>query len=651
MLNNEQQKAIETTDGLVLVLAGAGSGKTSVITHRIAYLIQKKQVSPSSILGLTFTNKAAQEMQKRVASMIDPKIAKQVTLSTFHSFCMQVLRKDIDKLGYTKNFSLYDERDIKRILNQLAREELLCDGDLPSLEPTLAIISQAKNKAQPPEGLDADPLSKSLYTQLQTTMRGFNAVDFDSLLFLTLRLFEEHPQVLAKYQARFQYIMIDEYQDTNLVQYRLSKLLSGTHRNLCVVGDDDQAIYGWRGADIKNILQFEANTVIKLQQNYRSTPTILNAANHVIRNNSTRHAKELWSAQAPGRPIEIFHAPTEEEEAKAVVDRMLSYHQNENIPWNEMAILYRSNLLSRPFEMALMHATWNKDGAWRRGIPYQIFGGTEFAERREVKDLAAYLRVIINPQDQEAILRIINVPRRGISDLSLDKLTQKNRLEKLPLWTVLENATSESGLSDRALSGIKQFLKLIEQAKEKFSTQSLKESLQWLVDTLNYRNTIDEEVKSDKARNFKWSNVETLIQSTEEHTEIQEFLSTLSLDENAFAYKDKSASSQKANLMTFHSAKGLEFTLCFLVGLEDQIMPHERSLLENGLEEERRLMYVAMTRAKKHLVISMARARKRFGKDISTTPSRFLLEIPKELIQVRSFKDVGQSTEQKHLSL
>lgn len=642
MLNKDQQQAIETTEGHVLVLAGAGSGKTSVITHRIAYLIQKKQVAPSSILGLTFTNKAAQEMQKRVALMIGASVAKQVTLSTFHSFCMQVLRKDINKLGYTKNFSLYDERDTLRLLNQLAREELGCDGDLPSLDPTLALISQAKNKAQMPDELEGDPLSKSLYGQLQTTMRAYNAVDFDNLLFLTLRLFEEHPQVLAKYQERFHYIMIDEYQDTNLVQYRLSKLLSGKNRNLCVVGDDDQAIYGWRGADIKNILQFEADTVIKLQQNYRSTPTILNAANHVIRNNSTRHTKELWSTQEPGRPIEIFHAPTEEEEAEAVVQRMIWYHQNENIPWNEMAILYRSNLLSRPFEMALMHTSWNKDGAWRRGIPYQIFGGTEFAERREVKDLAAYLRAMINPQDQEAILRIINVPRRGVSDQSLDKLTQKNRQEKLPLWSVLENATEDDVLSNRALSGIKQFLHLMEEGKKRLSSEPLKDTLRWLVETTHYQQkTIEEEVKSDKAREFKWSNVEALIQSAESYTDVQEFLSTLSLDDNAFAYKTKSAPAAQANLMTFHSAKGLEFTLCFLVGLEDQIMPHERSLLEGGLEEERRLMYVAMTRAKKHLVISMARSRNRMGKLISTTPSRFLLEIPKELMQVRSFKDTG----------
>ncbi len=644
MLNDHQKKAIHTTEGHVLVLAGAGSGKTSVITHRIAYLIQEKQVNPSSILGLTFTNKASEEMRKRVASMVDPSLAKQVILSTFHSFCMRVLRRDIDKLGYTKDFSIYDEKETRRLLNQIVREELAHDGELPSLDPTIAAISQAKNKAQTPDEMEADAFSKNLYGKLQITMRACNAVDFDNLLYLTLRLFEEHPDVLEKYQERFRYIMIDEYQDTNLVQYRLAKLLSGKHKNLCVVGDDDQAIYGWRGADIKNILQFEADTVIKLEQNYRSTPVILQAANHVIRHNNQRHVKELWSTKSAGNPIEIFHAPSDEEEAKAVVDRMLWYHQNENIPWNEMAILYRSNLLARPFEMALMHATWNKNGAWRRGIPYQIFGGTEFAERSEVKDIAAYLRVITNPQDQEAILRIINVPRRGISDQALDKLTQKNRTEKLPLWTVLENASSEDGLSDRALKGIQQFLEIIAQGKEKFANPPFNEALRWLVETINYQKAVHEEVKSDKAREFKWENVEALIRSAETYTDLQEFLSTLALEDNPFSRGDHSNQNHNVNLMTFHSAKGLEFTLCFLVGLEDQIMPHEKSIAERGLEEERRLMYVAMTRAKKHLIISMARHRLRHGKQVAMTPSRFLFEIPQNLVQVKSYKDLTINT-------
>jgi DNA helicase-2/ATP-dependent DNA helicase PcrA len=638
MLNDEQRKAIHTTEGRVLILAGAGSGKTSVITHRIAHLIKNLNTEPSSILGLTFTNKAAGEMRKRVAGMIDPALAKQVTLCTFHSFCMQILRKEIHRLGYTRDFSLYDERDVRRLLNHLVREELGVEGDLPSLDPTYEAISLAKNKALTPEEMEGDKMSKQLYSRLQTIMRAYNAVDFDNLLYLTLQLFEEHPEVLSKYQTRFRYIMIDEYQDTNPIQYRLAKLLSASHNNLCVVGDDDQAIYGWRGAEIKNILQFESETVIKLMQNYRSTPTILAAANTVIRHNQQRHIKELWSSKEPGDLIEVFHAPNDLDEAAAVVLRMIAYNKEHKIPWNEMAVLYRSNLLARPLELALMQASWEKEGEWRRGIPYQTFGGTEFSERAEIKDLAAYLRVIVNPQDQEAILRIINVPRRGISDQALDKVTQRNRDQKQPLWKVLQEVSEQDGLSDRALKGIEQFIHIIEKGREKFAKPPFDEGLRWLLETINYKKAIEEEVKSDKAREYKWENVEAFVQTSKEYTDLQEFLGTLALDDNQFSRREEAGRENKVNLMTFHSAKGLEFTLCFLVGLEDQIMPHEKSMAEGGLEEERRLMYVAMTRAKKYLTLSMARQRKRYGKDVNMTPSRFLFEIPKELIKVVSWK-------------
>jgi DNA helicase II / ATP-dependent DNA helicase PcrA len=633
MLNEDQKKAIRTTEGRVLILAGAGSGKTSVITHRIAHLIQNLNTPPSAILGLTFTNKAAQEMRKRVAGLIDPSLAKQVVLTTFHSFCMQVLRKEIDKLGYTKDFTLYDQRDVARLVNHLVREELAHDGDLPSLEPTLEAISLAKNRAHTAEEMEGDALSKKLYSRLHTVMRAYNAVDFDSLLSLTLQLFEEHPLILSKYQKRFRYIMIDEYQDTNPIQYRLAQLLSAHHHNLCVVGDDDQAIYGWRGAEIKNILQFESETVIKLLQNYRSTPYILQAANGVIRQNVERHQKELRSSKAPGEKVQVFHAPTEADEAASVVMRMIWYNKTHQIPWSEMAILYRSNLLARPFEMALLAAAWEKEGVWRRGIPYHIFGGTEFSERTEIKDLAAYLRVILNPLDQEAILRIINVPRRGVSDTALDKLTQYSRSHNIALWKVLQEPHD---LSDRAQAGIRQFIAIINEGQNKFSHPPFSDALRWLIDTIGYKKAIQEEVKSDKARDYKWENVEAFIQTAQEFTDLPTLLETLSLDSGQFQRpnKEEPGHENRANLMTFHSAKGLEFSLCFLVGLEDNIMPHERSVSERGLEEERRLMYVAMTRAKHHLILSMARTRKRYGKDVSQNPSRFLFEIPSELLKV-----------------
>lgn len=634
MLNAQQKKAVENTQGRVLILAGAGSGKTSVLTHRIAHLIKNLNISPKEILGLTFTNKAAEEMRKRVAGMIGPSLAKQVNLSTFHSFCMQVLRREIHHLGYTRDFSLYDEKDVRRLITQLARQVLQHEGELPSLETTFEAISYAKNRALSADEMDADKLSKDLFSRLQTCMRAYNAVDFDSLLSLTLQLFEEFPPVLKHYQEKFHYIMIDEYQDTNPIQYRLASLLSQKHQNLCVVGDDDQAIYGWRGADIKNILQFESTTTIKLEQNYRSTPIILQGANAVICNNQQRHQKELWSQHDRGDLITVFHAPTDEDEASSIAQRMIWFHNHHKIPWKEMAILYRSNILARTFELALMQATWEKNGAWTHGIPYQIFGGIEFYERGEIKDVTAYLKAILNPLDQEAILRIINTPRRGISDQALDILTQINRSQNIPLWYVLQNPPQNSALSDRASKGVSSFVKLIKTAQEKFASPPYGPTLKWFLETIDYEKAIGEDVKSDKMRAYKWENIEALIQTLNTFEgNLIDFLGTIALDKRKWTPTEENTE-DKANLMTFHSAKGLEFTLCFLACLEDSIMPHERSLFQDSLEEERRLMYVAMTRAKKHLILSMARKRRRYGREVFSNPSRFLFEIPKEILKV-----------------
>ncbi len=652
LLNAHQQKAVQTTEGRVLILAGAGSGKTSVLAHRIAYLLQERRVSPLAILGLTFTNKAAQEMRQRVAEMVEPKVAKQATLSTFHSFCCRVLRKEIHHLGYTSQFSLYDEKDVKRVLTQLVRQLLEHDGDLPSIEPTIAKISYAKSRGLTFDEAAAahpswhDPFTKDLFERLHVCMRAYNAVDFDSLLSLTVQLFEEFPAVLSAYQERYRYIMIDEYQDTNPIQYRLAKLLSAKHNNLCVVGDDDQSIYGWRGAEIKNILHFESETVVKLEQNYRSTPTILRAAHAVISNNRERHVKELWSSQDKGDPICLFHAPTDADEATAIAQRLIWLRKTKHLRWGEMAILYRSNILSRAIEVALMQAAWEKEGQWILGIPYQVFGGTEFYERSEIKDLMAYLRVIANPLDQEALLRIINVPRRGISDQTLDTLTQINRSRQIPLWHVLENASEMAPeISDRGQAAIRSLLQIFKTAREKFEERPLQAAFAWLIEEINYKKAIAEEVKSEKMRAFKWENVgfclEVMGHYEEEEKEgsLHDFLTNTLLDQEKIPRREKEAKEDKVHLMTFHSAKGLEFEACFLAGLEDHIIPHEKSLKETGLEEERRLMYVAMTRAKRHLTLSMARQRKKMGKEISCTPSRFLFEIPQELLRIASWKN------------
>ncbi len=628
----------------MLILAGAGSGKTRVIAHRIAYLVQECNVSPQSILGMTFTNKAAAEMRHRVESLIGSEQAKLVTLSTFHSFCMQILRKEIDKLGYTKDFSLYDERDLHRVITHIARDLLGHEGELPSLAPTIAAMGKAANEEAPTWH---DQFSKDLFTRLQSTLRAYNAVSFDHLITLAIKLFEEQKSVLEKYQDRYRYIMIDEYQDTNPAQFRLAELLCAKYQNLCVVGDDDQSIYGWRGAEIKNILHFKADCTIKLEQNYRSTSTILSAANAVIGHNKNRHRKNLWTEESSDGAIEVFHAPSENEESAAVVQRLIHFRETKNLEWKDMAILYRSNALSRTLEMALMQAPWQKDGNWVRGVPYEVFGGLEFSERSEIKDLFAYLRTIANPKDQEALLRILNVPRRGISDTLLDELTQENRSQNLPLWDLLTQVANGSKPltgHPKGLVGIRSFIDLIAKAKSRFTSTSLSEAMTWLIEEINYKKAIEEEVKSDKMREFKWENVQECInalaqyEQEEEEPTLQHFVANAALAKQSFAAQTKKSRENAVQLMTLHSAKGLEFPAVFIVGLEDHILPHEKGAAQTGIEEERRLFYVGITRARKHLTLSMARSRLRMGKAHPTTPSRFLHEIPASLLKATSHK-------------
>lgn len=662
-LNEQQRKAVETIDGRVLILAGAGSGKTHVLTMRMAYLIESMNVSPKAILGLTFTNKAAAEMRHRIASLVGQSVAKQITLCTFHSFCMQLLRHEIHHLGYTRQFTLYDEKEVERLIHVIARDILKHEGELPSLTQTISAIRQAKNKGLTPEELKGtgsawhDDFTRQIYTRLHATMRAHNVVDFDNLLWLSVELFERFPDVLEHYQERFRYLMIDEYQDTNPIQYRLAALLSRKYRNLCVVGDDDQSIYGWRGAEVKNILEFEEATVIKLEQNYRSTNSILKAANEVIGKNTQRHRKVLWSQCGEGEPIEVFHAPTEADEADAIVRRIVKLREEKGFQWKDFAILYRSNALSRQIEMALMKHTWkckeSKPDRWIQGIPYQVFGGLEFYERREIKDLCAYLRVIVNPLDEEALLRVINHPRRGIGETTLDHLTTYNRSNQIPLWSVLKQTASRSldavDVQGKALQGLCQFVGIIEAAQDKFSGQSLLESMKWLVQEIDYKRAIKEEVKSDQMRDFKWENVEEFMSAmaqfeqndttqSDDRKKLQSFVTDLPLQNQPFLSGKKSGNEDKVSLMTIHSAKGLEFPACFIVGVEDHLMPHEKSVIETGLEEERRLMYVAITRAKHYLTLSMAKQRMRMGKEHASRPSRFLLEIPKELMRITDWR-------------
>lgn len=641
-LNPNQQKAVETTEGRVLILAGAGSGKTRVLVHRIAHLIRHKKIPPSSILGLTFTNKAAEEMRERVAQIVSKEEASEVTLSTFHSFCMGILRKEIHRLGFTQKFSLYDEKDIRRLIMQVADE--LHEGDeVLNYEPIIEAITECKGKGVAPE---KEGFLKNVYTSLRTAMRAYNALDFDSLLTLTVELFEAFPEVLEKYQNRFRYIMIDEYQDTNPIQYRLASLLSEKYGNLCVVGDDDQSIYAWRGAEIEHILSFPADTTIKLEQNYRSTSRILEAANAVIRNNVHRHDKVLRANAGEGETLEIFNAPTEQDEVESVIKRILQFREERGYRWRDIAILYRSNNLARAFELSLMQTVWRNHSEWVRGIPYQVFGGMEFFERSEVKDIMAYLRILSNPKDQEALLRIVNYPRRGISDKTLDTITQYNRQKRLPLLSVMEKIAQgeclDLDITPRGLQGIANFMAVYKQMQEKFQETSLSQGIHWLLETIDYKSALVKEFKTDTVQEAKWENIQAFISALKtyekrEDASLQDFLSSTLLNNHKDKKKDRFGE-DKLNLMTFHSAKGLEFPAVFLVGLEDHLIPHLKSQTKEGIEEERRLLYVAITRAMEALCLSMSRKRTTHGKFVSCNPSRFLFEIPKEILKVTSWK-------------
>lgn len=654
-LNPEQFQAVTTTQGFVLVLAGAGSGKTRVLTLRIAYLILTQGVSPDAIVAMTFTNKAAEEMKERLIKIIGAKLASKVFIGTFHSYCLKLLRTYIHHLGYTENFSLYSESDVKRIFKQLAATYLNQNGELPPLDNSFSAILMAKTLGQPPEDKKNswhNDFLKSTYESLKTSMRAFNAVDFDGLLELTCTLFEHHPHLVQEQLLKTEYVLIDEYQDSNPMQFKIAKGLSSHHKNLFVVGDDDQSIYGWRGARIENILNFPADTKIKLEQNYRSSPTILHAANAVISNNKTRHQKSLKSNATHDDKITIFHAPTDLEEAQSVVLKLLKIKEEQNLKFSDFAILYRSNSLSRPFEIALNNMTYKTNEGFKRGIPHVVVGGLEFFERAEIKDVTAYLRLCVNPSDQEALLRIINVPRRGLSDKILDTITSYQRKEKTSLYDTLLQLSEPLSthplaqeLSSKTLLHISEFTTAIEEAKNSFkSALPYHLTLKNLLEKIDYKAAIFEDVKSDKMRQFKQESVDLFLENLKSFQQAQvnanltDYLATINLDDHFML--EKSQEKDVVSLMTLHSSKGLEFEVCFIVGLEDHILPHEKSLKTSSLEEERRLFYVGITRGKTKVILSMAQSRSRNGKTETSHPSRFLFEIPQELLEIRSYKQL-----------
>ncbi len=646
MLNPQQRLAASTLEGPVLILAGAGSGKTRALTYRAANLMDQG-VAPWRILCLTFTNKAAREMKQRITALVGEK-ADDAWISTFHSTCARILRRDIEKLGYGRSFAIYDDEDQNSVVKEILKQQDIDDKFLPPRE-VRSKISDAKNRLLTADewfaGSDRDhrcQLIHDVFTAYEKRLKELNALDFDDLLIRTLELFAQHPPVLQSYRERFQYVMVDEYQDTNYAQYMLVKLLTSESRNLCVVGDDDQSIYGWRGADIRNILDFEKDfpetTVIKLEQNYRSSANILDAANQVIAHNERRKDKRLWTDSDQGEPISVYCADTERGEAGWVVSRIKLFH-GQGIPYSQMAVLYRVNAQSRVLEEMLMSTAAPK-------IPYRVFGGTRFYERREIRDIVAYLRVLENPADDMALMRIINVPKRAIGDSTVQELVRHARRQEIPLFSTL--AVPPETLSSRPRKCVAEFAGLMAKLLVLKDTMGLTDFVEELLKLTGlqaqYENISAEDAES------RLENIREFVGAVHEFEEANPEAKLADYLENVSLVTDVDSLSEDGGyvtLMTMHSAKGLEFDTVFITGMEEGLFPSSRTATdEQRLEEERRLCYVGITRAKRKLCLTRAYQRTIYNTPNHNAASRFLEEIPKRLVKDeaaardRAFRDL-----------
>lgn len=630
-LNPEQYRAVVTTEGAILIIAGAGSGKTRVITFRIAHMLDKG-IPQSQILALTFTNKAAKEMEERIKDLTQRKL-QNLTVSTFHAFGVKVLRQDIEKLGYRENFSIYDETDRVALIKECGRE-LKYSPEALDIYKIGQLISNIKTGRKTWE--TANDMYRPLYECYQEGLKLYNAVDFDDLIVLPIKLFRENPDVLARYRERFKYIMVDEFQDTSHQQYELMHLLAD--KNVAVVGDDDQSIYSWRGADYQNIVNFEHDfdvTEIRLEQNYRSTGTILDAANGVISHNTNRKDKKLWSGNGAGKPIEIFMPENETDEADFIAESILGIAAEEKRKFDDFGILIRANTQSRFIEEALL----------QNNIPYTMSGGTSFFERKEIKDVISYLRVISNHDDDINLLRIINTPRRGIGRAAIQVINDAAELNGCTLWNAIDYLihAEASEASDTLKQDLEDFVNLIESHRQKLlSGRGLANKVRQLVEDINYRDyLITEYPKSEKAVRFKLNNIEMFVGMIERWENNPE-----NMNANLYAYlnrvtlmssddMDDEAVSGKVNLMTIHASKGLEFPVVFIAGVEEGLIPHARSVEENGgdVEEERRLFYVAITRARDKLFMTACQKRRKMQMTVESEPSRFLDEIPANLVE------------------
>ncbi|MBS5755606.1 MAG: DNA helicase PcrA [Veillonella sp.] len=654
-LNREQQQAVQHTEGPLLILAGAGSGKTKVLTVRIAYLLAQG-VNPYEILAITFTNKAAKEMKSRVEGLVGD-VANRIWLSTFHSFCAKFLRFELDNfLGYNSNFTIYDTSD-SQVVIKAALKALNLDDKYYPVGAMISAISDAKNKLM--FASDFRKQARDFYQQkvadvyeyYEKELRKNNALDFDDLLLVAVKLLQSNAAVLDKYSKRFKYVMIDEYQDTNHAQYLLAYLLSSHWKNIAVVGDADQSIYAWRGADIQNILDFEKDypncTSIKLEQNYRSTKIILDAANAVIDNNEGRPEKNLWTDKTEGAKIQHFTAQSEHEEAAFIGDTIVKKHDIHGVPYGDMAILYRTNAQSRVLEEALI----------KRALPYTMVGGTKFYDRKEIKDVLAYLRVLYNPFDDLSLLRIINVPKRSIGATTVSKLQDYARENGTSLFMTLTQLHLVDTIKGKTKEKLEEFGILIFTLVAEMDDKSVLDILEAILDRTGYLAQLEE--STDPQDQARAENIGELLsvakdfQDTNPTGTVEDFLEQVALVNDVDSFEQEES---KVTLMTLHAAKGLEFPIVFLGGLEEGLFPHSRTLMNpEEIEEERRLAYVGITRAEKELYISNATTRTVFGRTSSYLPSRFIDEIPAELVDSlrakRRIPDDIKPTVPRHMSV
>ncbi|MBF8778523.1 DNA helicase Rep [Pseudomonas fulva] len=632
-LNPRQQEAVSYVGGPLLVLAGAGSGKTSVITRKIAHLIQNCGIRAQYIVAMTFTNKAAREMKERVGTLLRPGEGRGLTVCTFHNLGLNIIRREHARLGYKPGFSIFDETDIKALLSDIMQKEYSGDDGIDEIKNMigawkndLVLPAEALEKARNPR----EQTAAIVYTHYQRTLKAFNAVDFDDLILLPVKLFEEHPDVLEKWQNRVRYLLVDEYQDTNASQYLLVKMLIGKRNQFTVVGDDDQSIYAWRGARPENLMllkdDYPSLKVVMLEQNYRSTSRILRCANVLIANNPHAFEKQLWSEMGHGDEIRVIRCKNEEAEAERVAMEILTLHLRTNRPYRDFAILYRGNYQAKLIELKLQH----------HQVPYRLSGGNSFFSRQEVKDLMAYLRLLVNPDDDNAYLRVINVPRREIGSTTLEKLGNYASQRDISMYAASEELGLGEHLDSRYTERLQRFKHWLDGVRQRVAQDDPIGALREMIRDIDYENWIRQNTASDKAAEFRISNIWFLVEALKNTLEkdedgemtIEDAIGKLVLRDMLERQQEEEENAEGVQMMTLHASKGLEFPYVFIMGMEEEILPHRSSIEADTIEEERRLAYVGITRARQTLAFTFAAKRKQYGEVIDCTPSRFLDELP-----------------------